>query len=501
MSVQLLEIPLSQIAEAVWNPRKHYDEAALNDLAASVREKGVLEPAIVRSRVDLPGCFELVAGHRRYRAASRAQLETLPCLVRDLTDAEALEIAVVENSQRADVHPIEEAEAIERLMLMDAAYTTEAVAAKLGVHVTTVNRKLRLLRLIDVVREAYAANAITAAHAERLAKLSPDQQPKALAECFRQLLAFEDDADDVVDDNRSSVERLIDLRAWDRLANAVAPVGELDNWLNLFGKADLTDDGAKQQVLEALSDEDVADLSDQAQNGTNVIGALTQLSELDGFEFSHHTAEIAGVLHCDHWREIAADQTPCKHAKKGVVVHGGPLRVVTFCQATKKCAQHWPQLQPKSRTARATDDQVGPPAAKPQWQIDQEKRDAAQAAWQEQLGPARKALAAHVVSVKFSAALVRHVLGIQKIAIIKREFGIELTEKTAAVVLALSGVQDWRRDSFIETTKPLGFNLAKFEQAQKAEAKKAKAAKPTPAKAAPKKASKKPAKATKKGGR
>ena len=513
MSVQLLEIPLDHIAEAAWNPRKHYDETALNDLAASIREKGVIEPAIVRlqSGFGKDGRYELVAGHRRFRAACRTKLESLPCLVRALTDAEALEIAVIENSQRADVHPIEEAEAIERLMLMDPAYTTESVAAKLGVHVTTVNRKLRLLKLIDVVREAYAANAITAAHAERIAKLSADQQPKALVECFMSLLAFEEDpaidgrhADP--DDDRGPIERLIDARAWDQLAPAVLPVGQFDEWLTTFAKADLSDDGAKQQVLAALSDDEVNDLSDQVQDGANIIGALTQLSDLDSYEFGIHSAQLIGVLHFSQWREVTADQAPCDNAKKGVVVHGGALRVVTFCQSTKKCAQHWPELQPKARAARPSDDDEDgesdrTPAGKPQWQIDQEKRDAAAAAWQVELVAARKALAGHIAGVKFTAALVRYVLGIQKVAIIKREFGIDLTEKTAAVVLALSGVQDWRRETFIETTKALGFNLAKFEQAQKAEAKKVKAAKPTPAKAAPKKASKKPTKATKKGGK
>lgn len=521
-SLELLEIPLNQLRPAAWNPRKSMDAGKLDELVASIRSKGVLEPAIVRpiDRANAAVVYEVVAGHRRLAAAERAGLETLPCIVRDLSDSGALEIAVIENSQRADVHPIEEAEAIERLMLLDSAYTVEAVAAKLGVHVTTVNRKLRLLKLIDAAREAYAANAITSAHAERLAKLPADVQSKALVECFSDLLIGEDLEDELaearadiyrehpdVSDIETEVGLLIHRRDWARLAQAIASINTLDRWIRERTKVDVAGDTEnKQLVLEQLTDDDVTALSAAADEPGEIVGALEQLSATHNYNFDRAAAKAMGVLHASQWHEIANDKDACDQAKKGVIVHGGDLRVVSFCRKSKKCTKHWPVAEKPTRAAAG--DSTGP-SEKPYWEIERERRDAEAKAWGELREALRPLVVAHVKNAKFNAALVRIALDEHKVSVIRREYGVELTDKTAAQVMALAGLQDWDRANFIASAKEIGFSLTKAEQQIKAAAKakeKAAAKKAAPAakraKAAKAKGTGQRAKApTKKGGR
>lgn len=480
-TVELREIPLAQLVPATWNPRKYIDQAKLEELTASIREKGVLEPVIVRphhaSTSDEP-LWEVVAGNRREMAATLAGLETLPCLIRHLSDAEALEIAVIENSQRADVHPIEEAEAIERLMLMDAAYTVEAVAAKLGVHVTTVNRKLRLLRLIESARDAYKANAITAAHAERLSKLSAEQQVTALEECFSALLSFDDDDDDqdLGDDPedtydsddvapyQSDITKRIARGDWEVLGTAVASVNQLDAWIARHTKADLGSVDTKQLVLEQLDDDTVTELSKKADTPGDVVGALVQLSVARDYSFNVDAATTMGVLHRSQWVEIPADQEPCDQAQKGVVVHGGKVRVLTFCRKSKKCQAHWPSAPKTERSAEVND-------WREQQKKDDERREKRAEEWKGLLSLARPALLEQLKPLQFNAALVRASLRDHDIKSIERAYGLALTDRSAAAVLFLNSVPVWDRDAFGEQAKLAGFDLDAFERKVKADQK------------------------------
>ena len=178
-------LPLNVLTESRTNPRRLFEEAPLKELAESIRTRGVLSPLLVRPLTVQS--FEIVAGARRFRAAQLAQAETVPVRIVNLTDAEALEAQLIENLQRRDVHPLEEAQGFRALLsLEEPTYSIEQIAAKTGKAPTYVAQRVRLTELAASVVEAFYAEEIGVGHALLLAKLQPDQQEKALAECFRE---------------------------------------------------------------------------------------------------------------------------------------------------------------------------------------------------------------------------------------------------------------------------------------------------------------------------
>lgn len=167
-------IPIENIRPNPDQPRKQFDQGALDDLVASIKEKGVLQPLIVRL-VD--GAYQIVAGERRWRAAQMAQLHELPVLVRDFTDAEVLEVAIIENIQRADLNPIEEAAGYRQLMdRFDR--TQEMMADALGKSRSHIANLLRLLQLPKSVQDMLSDGKLSAGHARAL--ITADD-PEALA--------------------------------------------------------------------------------------------------------------------------------------------------------------------------------------------------------------------------------------------------------------------------------------------------------------------------------
>jgi len=179
------DLPLTVLTESTTNPRRFFADAALKELADSIRVQGVLSPLLVRPISEQS--FEIVAGARRYRAAQMAEAATVPVRIVNLTDAEALETALVENLIRADVHPMEEANGLRALlMLEEPKYSIEQLAAKIGKTPSFVASRVRLTELIPAVVEAFYAEEIGVGHALLLAKLQPTQQEQALANCFRE---------------------------------------------------------------------------------------------------------------------------------------------------------------------------------------------------------------------------------------------------------------------------------------------------------------------------
>ncbi|MGO9341427.1 MAG: ParB/RepB/Spo0J family partition protein [Acidimicrobiales bacterium] len=159
------EVPVAAIRPNPLQPRSHFDEEAMSSLAASIREVGVLQPLLVRDLGE--GEFELVAGERRWRAARRAGLQTIPVIVQSISDQNSLEHALVENLHRADLNPLEEAAAFHQL-IDDFGYTHEQVATRVGRSRTVVTNTLRLLQLPAGVQRAIADGEVTAGHARAL---------------------------------------------------------------------------------------------------------------------------------------------------------------------------------------------------------------------------------------------------------------------------------------------------------------------------------------------
>ena len=174
-------LPLADIVANPKQPRRRFDAAAMDDLVASIRERGVLQPILVRPLGDGPGTarrFEIVAGERRWRAAAAAQLHEIPVVIRDLDDSAAFEIALVENIQRADLNPIEEAEGFQRLMV-DHGHTQEGLGKIVGKARSHVANLLRLLDLPAEVRDLVATGALGLGHAKALMTAA---DPVALAQ-------------------------------------------------------------------------------------------------------------------------------------------------------------------------------------------------------------------------------------------------------------------------------------------------------------------------------
>jgi len=171
-------IGLTELDPNPAQPRRGFDEAALHALADSIREAGVLQPLLV---VEKAGRFRIVAGERRFRAARIAGLDAVPCIVRDMTEREQMEAALIENIQREDLNPMEEAAAVRQLM-ESCRYTQEQAARRLGRSRPAVANLLRLLSLPEGVRSHVASGALSAGHARVLAGLSDEKKQTALAE-------------------------------------------------------------------------------------------------------------------------------------------------------------------------------------------------------------------------------------------------------------------------------------------------------------------------------
>lgn len=163
-------------------PRKTFDEAALQELADSIKQHGVLQPLLVRPLTT--GGYQLVAGERRWRASRLAELKEVPVIIKELSDTEAMEIAIIENLQREDLNPIEEAEGLQAL-IDKCGFTQEEVATSVGKSRPAITNALRLLRLPEEVRQMTKDGDISAGHARAL--LAFDNEPMML-ECAKQIV-------------------------------------------------------------------------------------------------------------------------------------------------------------------------------------------------------------------------------------------------------------------------------------------------------------------------
>jgi len=163
------ELAIDRIAANPKQPRRSFAEPELEELANSIRVKGVLQPILVRPDPNAPEMFEIVAGERRWRAARRAGLATIPAVVRELDDREVLEIAIIENVQRADLNAVEEAEAYKAL-IDRFGRTQESVATQVGKSREHVSNTIRLLQLPEDVREHVRAGRLSPGHARALLK-------------------------------------------------------------------------------------------------------------------------------------------------------------------------------------------------------------------------------------------------------------------------------------------------------------------------------------------
>ena len=174
---EIVQIKITDIRSNPYQPRKIFDEEALNELASSIKEHGIVQPIIVKKSIK---GYELVAGERRTKAAKIAGLETVPAIVKDFDDEEMMEIALIENIQRENLNPIEEAMAYDSI-LRSSNITQEGLAKKFGKSRSYITNSLGLLRLPDDTKKYVEDNKLSMSHARALSKLEDNNQINRLA--------------------------------------------------------------------------------------------------------------------------------------------------------------------------------------------------------------------------------------------------------------------------------------------------------------------------------
>ncbi|MFH1190342.1 MAG: ParB/RepB/Spo0J family partition protein [Candidatus Omnitrophota bacterium] len=173
MSDHVIQVPVSQIKANKYQPRTDFNQEKLNELISSVKEKGVIQPVLVRRTAD---GYELIAGERRLRAVRAIGIEKIPAIVKNVADIDMLEISLIENIQREELNPIEEAYAFQKL-ITDFKFTQEDIATAVGKDRSTIANTIRLLGLAKKIQDYISKGAITAGHAKALLSLpaEPDQ--------------------------------------------------------------------------------------------------------------------------------------------------------------------------------------------------------------------------------------------------------------------------------------------------------------------------------------
>jgi len=160
----IINIPLDKIKANKYQPREWFDQASLNDLTASIKEKGFIQPVIVRAK---QGVYELIAGERRFRAAKKLNLKEVPAIIKDVSDIDSLELSIIENVQREDLNPIDQAKAYHRL-LEEFKMTQESIAGTIGKDRATVANLLRLLKLPQKIKAYVSRGTISMGHARAI---------------------------------------------------------------------------------------------------------------------------------------------------------------------------------------------------------------------------------------------------------------------------------------------------------------------------------------------
>jgi len=347
------DIPLEKIRESKTNPRRFFDEAKLAELADNIKQHGVLQPILLRPLPEREtGTYELVAGTRRYRASKLAKRESIPATVRELTDAQALELQVIENVQRVDVHPLDEAQGYAALVeLQPDTYTVESIASRVGRSPQYVNGRLRLIQLIPDAKHAFYEDKLTVAHAFEIARLQPNDQRRALQECFPQYR----NAAVILRDKKAEATTVRELRAWIEreihLDLTNAPFDPQDDALlpkagacarcpkrtgsnpllfpEVRQKSICTDRECYRAKVEALVQIQVKPLEEKGEKPLRV-------SQVPAWQTNGHAKD---VIFEGQYRKAKA-KGECPHTNAAVLIDGkGAGSVFYLCQ-TEKCEVH-----------------------------------------------------------------------------------------------------------------------------------------------------------------
>jgi len=376
-------IAIDTIHESATNPRRTFDECKLGELAESIRTNGLIQPITVRPNSD---GFEIVAGARRFRAAQLAELFSLPARIVDITDAQALEWQLVENSQRVDVHPYEEAQGFERLLDMPG-YDVATLVEKSGKSAAHVYARLSLLQLIPAVAEAFSKELITASHANLLARLPQESQAEAYEQCWRK-------------DWQEKEAHLLpakNLSAWIQanlyLSLADAPFDREDPTLNPAAGACVTCPRRSGYNTSLFADVQGDQCLDgpcfQTKITEHIDRELAARPELVQIENGWRSAreQRPGTVQRGHFREIEAvaenpdaePVTPCAAAKPAIIVYGKRVGTTLTVCTDNNCPVHDPRA-----AARLAQDPAPTVAPAPEQETEEEAEERKQQYEQQQ---------------------------------------------------------------------------------------------------------------------
>lgn len=459
-------IPIDQLHESKLNPRRRFHDVSLQELAASITEHGILTPLLARpTKNGKAPAYELAAGHRRFRAATIAQLVELPVVVREMTDTQFLEVLTIENLQREDIHPLEEAQGFADL-IKHAGYDVTKIANRVGRSHRYVYDRLRLMELTPELQQIYFNNEITTGHAILLARLTTADQMRAAQETqalFNVWSRFKD-SELELDDRRKPMS-----------------VRELQQWID-------------QHVRFEVTAEDVPELF--PETAAVVAPAIEQAEKVISITHNYHVDPGAKpedgerTYTSQSWKRADGREgtKECDRSVMGVIVVG-PDRGQAFrvCTDKKKCTTHWgAEIREANKRAKAREVGTTTAPAAPkrdEWQERQNRENAARAKWNETLPQVLEAVAARV---KKMPAGSKSALGLMLIEEIGRQqrskvsfsSGVsseDLVRYLAFQVIAQDAGSYHAFEQFPKKAKALGLDLKKIL-----------ATSPAPAKAKPK---------------
>jgi len=332
--------PLEKLSPHPANPRKRFPEAQMLELTQSILDKGVLVPLLVRPN---GAGFEILAGERRYRAAKRAGLAEVPVIVRQINDADALELILIDNLQREDLSPLEEAEGYKQLML-HGRYDVARIAERIGRSVKYIYDRVKLVQLIPQAKTLLAFDRITAGHAILLARLKPDEQKRAIDPDSGGL--FQDENAEQFDFDKEGFARASaqatakdpqDLLKYYGLK--ARSVRELEGWIDQHVRFDRT-----APIAQDLFPETAATV----KKAVEVKEKIVQVTH------NHFTMPDAKggnterIYHVSSWTlaDGSKGNKECERSVTGVIVVG-PDRGKAFkvCIDKKRCSVHWAREQ------------------------------------------------------------------------------------------------------------------------------------------------------------
>lgn len=359
-------VPLHKLAPSPLNPRKTFDPLKLQELADSIASKGIIEPLVVRPHQNGgPAMFEIVAGERRYRASELAKVSELPCIVRELDDVEVLEIVAIENGQREDVHPLEEAEGYAALMKA-AGYDVEQIAGKIGRSTKYVYDRVKLLQLIPELRDVFLSTEITAGHAVQLARLTPADQRSVMGDPKDDYYdggLFDEDYDDDAPE----------LELGGRPRYRVRSVRELGDWIKRHVRL-RTDDAE----LPELFPETAVALQEAGEAKLEVVH-ITRNWNADKDDDGPRIYTNNQWKRADGKAERYGDPTTsCDRSALGVIVVGDDQGDAFKVCVDKKCDVHWKKERSQGSSSGGTTDYA---ARDRKWREQQKRQDAERARW------------------------------------------------------------------------------------------------------------------------